>query len=185
VKGIIFREFLDLVEDKFGLETVDEIIQKSDLKSEGAYTTTGTYDFSEMLQLITNLSEKTSISVDDLLLIYGEHLFGVFKKKYPEMINAYRDPIELLSSIENHIHVEVIKLYPDAELPTFSILEKTSDTLVMLYKSDRALHKLGLGLMKQTFNHFQTKVNIFTEVIKPDGTEVKFEMKIIDGSKSN
>ena len=185
MKGIIFREFLDLVEDKFGLETVDEIIQKSELKSEGAYTTTGTYEFSEMLQLISNLSQKTSISADDLLLIYGEHLFGVFKKKYPQMINSYKDPIELLSSIENHIHVEVIKLYPDAELPSFQVIEKSEKSLIMLYKSDRALYKLGLGLMNETFNHFQTKVNIFTEVIKPDGTEVKFEMNILDDSESN
>jgi hypothetical protein len=58
MKGIVFTEFLDLVEAKFGLETVDEIIEKSDLKSKGVYTSIGTYDFSEMLSLITNLSEK-------------------------------------------------------------------------------------------------------------------------------
>jgi hypothetical protein len=185
VKGIIFREFLELVEEKFGLETVDEIIEKSNLESEGAYTATGTYNFSEMVQLLTHLSEITSISIDDLLTTYGEHLFGIFKTKYPEMINSYKDPIELLSSIENHIHVEVIKLYPDAELPQFTTIDKTDDSLVMVYKSNRALHKLGLGLMNETFKHFQTKVNIFTEVLKPDGTEVKFEMKIINGSKSD
>ena len=33
MKGIVFTEFLELVEDKFGLETVDEIINNSDLKS--------------------------------------------------------------------------------------------------------------------------------------------------------
>lgn len=185
MKGLIFREFLDLVENKFGLETVDEIIANSNLESEGAYTSTGTYEFSEMVQLITNLSNKTSIKPDDLLEIYGKHLFGVFKVRYPEMISSYNDPIDLLSSIENHIHVEVIKLYPDAELPTFKVIEKTNESLIMVYKSSRSLHKLGLGLMKETFNHFKTKVDIFTEIVKPDGTEVIFEMKVINGSKSS
>ena len=59
MKGIIFSEFLNLVEAKFGLKTVDEIIEKSDLESEGIYTSIGTYSFSEMLQLLTHLMKLT------------------------------------------------------------------------------------------------------------------------------
>jgi len=32
MKGIVFTEFLELVEDKFGLEMVDNIIESSDLE---------------------------------------------------------------------------------------------------------------------------------------------------------
>ena len=64
MKGIVFTEFLEMVENTFGLETVDYIIYKSDLKSEGAYTSVGTYDFFEMLSLISNLSEKVNIPVN-------------------------------------------------------------------------------------------------------------------------
>jgi|TARA_B110000908_G_scaffold27527_1_gene32300 hypothetical protein len=49
MKGIIFTEFLDLVEEKFGLGMVDKIIYQSNLASEGIYTSIGTYNFSEML----------------------------------------------------------------------------------------------------------------------------------------
>jgi len=56
MKGIVFTEFLEMVEETFGLETVDYIIYKSELKSEGIYTSVGTYDFFEMLILISNLS---------------------------------------------------------------------------------------------------------------------------------
>ncbi|MDD7914149.1 heme NO-binding domain-containing protein [Polaribacter sp. MSW5] len=75
MKGIVFTEFLDLVEDKFGIEMVDKIIMQSNLDSEGAYTSIGTYSFSEMLQLLQNLSSNTEISIDNLLLIYAEHFF--------------------------------------------------------------------------------------------------------------
>ena len=78
MKGIVFTEFLELVENKFGLEMVDTIILNSNLKSNGVYTSVGTYSFSEMLQLLTHLSEKTGISIDDLLLIYGEHFFDLY-----------------------------------------------------------------------------------------------------------
>lgn len=174
MKGIVFTEFLDLVEDKFGIEMVDKIISQSKLESEGVYTSIGTYRFSEMLQLLQNLNENTGIAIDDLLLIYGEHFFGVIERSYPGLLATYKDPIEMISSIENHIHVEVRKIYPDAELPTFLIEEKNEDSLVLIYQSSRAMHHFGLGLMNKTFEHFNAKASIVIEKIKEDGTEVRF-----------
>lgn len=174
MKGIIFTEFLDLVEDKFGLEVVDEIISNSELESEGVYTSVGTYSFSEMLQLLQHLSKKTAISIDNLLLAYAEHFFSVIENSYPGLLATYKDPIEMISSIENHIHVEVRKIYPDAELPTFIVEEKTNNSLIMIYKSSRAMHHFGLGLMNKTFEHFNSSASIVLEKIKEDGTEVKF-----------
>ena len=174
MKGIIFTEFLELVEEKFGLEMVDTIISQSDLESNGEYTAVGTYDFSEMLQLITHLSQNTSISVDDLLLVYAEHLFAVLIKFHPDLVKNYTNPMDLLASIENHIHVEVKKIYPDAQLPTFDIVDKSEDSMVMIYKSDKALYMLGKGLMLETFKLFNTPVDIQYEKLKEDGTEVKF-----------
>lgn len=174
MKGIVFTEFLDLVEDKFGLEVVDEIINKSNLESGGAYTAVGTYKFSEMLQLLQHLSKNTGLSIDDLLLVYAEHFFSVLEDSYPGLLATYSDPIEMLSSIENHIHIEVRKIYPDAELPTFEVIEKTKNSLIMIYKSSRAMHHFGLGLMNKTFEHFNATATIELEKIKEDGTEVKF-----------
>ena len=174
MKGIVFTEFLELVEDKFGLEMVDEIITKSDLESNGIYTSVGTYSFSEMLQLLQHLSANTGIDIDTLLLVYAEHFFSVIEKSYPGLLATYKDPIEMISSIENHIHVEVRKIYPDAELPVFIVEGKTENSLTMIYKSSRAMHHFGLGLMNKTFEHFNATATITLEKIKEDGTEVRF-----------
>ena len=174
MKGIVFTEFLELVEGKFGLEMVDTIISKSDLTSNGIYTSVGTYSFSEMLQLLQHLNAQTGIEIDTLLLVYGEHFFSVIEKSYPGLLATYKDPIEMLSSIENHIHVEVRKIYPDAELPVFIVKEKTENKLIMIYKSSRAMHHFGLGLMNKTFEHFNAKATIELQKIKEDGTEVRF-----------
>lgn len=182
MKGIIFTEFLELVEDKFGLETVDGIISASTLSSGGAYTAIGTYDFAEMLSLLTNLSERTELSIDQLLLTYGEHFFAILLKSYPQLIEKYDEPIALLSSIENHIHVEVRKIYPDAELPSFKILEKKENHLVMIYKSSRAMSSFGLGLMNKTFEHYHAKANIELYKKNNDGTEVIFRITKIDAT---
>ena len=174
MKGIVFTEFLDLVEEKFGLEMVDAIISQSKLESKGVYTSIGTYSFSELLQLLQNLKTQTGISIDNLLLIYGEHFFSVIETNYKDLLSSYNDPIEMLASIENHIHIEVRKIYNDAELPTFIIKEKTKKRLILIYKSSRSMHHFGLGLMNKTFEHFNSKATIILEKIKEDGTEVKF-----------
>lgn len=176
MKGIVFTEFLELVEDKFGLAMVDTIINESELESQGVYTSVGTYSFSEMLSLLTNLSAHTEISIDDLLQVYAEHFFGVIEESYPGLLSTYKDPIEMLSSIENHIHVEVRKIYPDAELPTFTTESKSDNELVMVYRSSRAMYSFGLGLMNKTFEHFNASATIVMEKLKEDGTEVRFSI---------
>lgn len=174
MKGIVFTEFLELVEKRFGLEMVDTILEEAELESNGVYTSIGTYNFSEMLQLLTGLKKHTGIEVDDLLLLYAEHFFEVIKRSYGQFLTRFTNPIEMLASVETHIHSEVRKIYPDAELPCFEVQEKTDDSLIMIYKSGRAMHYFGLGLMRKTFDHFNTTATIVIEKIKEDGTEVKF-----------
>lgn len=176
MKGIVFTEFLELVEEKFGLEMVDTIINNSNLPSKGVYTAIGTYSFSEMLSLLNNLKKETGIETDELLKIYGEHFFGLIKRSYPEFLAAYKDPITMLASIENHIHVEVRKIYPEAELPTFTILEQSKNHLVMLYKSSRSMHAFGHGLMIATFNYFNKKGTVHVEKLNEEATDVKFSI---------
>lgn len=177
MKGFIFTEFLDLVEDKFGLEMVDKIIEQSNLESGGVYTSIGTYDFSEMLGLVSNLSKNTDIAIDDLLLVYSEHLFKVLVRTHPNLIEHYDDPMEFLASIENHIHIEVQKIYPEAQLPTFEMVKKEKNRMTMIYKSDRALYMLGKGLMDETFKLFNVSGTVEIEKLNAAGTEVKFEIE--------
>lgn len=176
MKGIVFTEFLEMVESKFGLEIVDQIIEQSNLPSEGVYTSIGTYEFNEMVSLITQLSSKVNVSVDDLLYTFGIYLFDSLGKAHPEVIQSYNSPIGLLYSIEDHIHVHVKKLYPDAELPTFKILEKTDTSISMIYTSSRGLYKLAHGLMQKSFEHFNKSAEVSIELLKADGTEVKFDI---------
>ena len=50
-----------------------------------------------MLQLLQHLSANTDISIDELLLVYGEHFFSLLEKIYPGLLATYKDPIEMLA----------------------------------------------------------------------------------------
>ena len=105
MKGIVFTEFLELVEQKFGLEMVDRIITQSNLESKGIYTAIGTYEFSEMLQLLQNLHKNTGIEINDLLRIYGECFFSLLESNYGQLIARFSTPLDMLASIEKHTQI--------------------------------------------------------------------------------
>jgi hypothetical protein len=176
MKGIVFAEFLEMVEDQYGLETVDAIIEASDLPSEGIYTSVGTYEFNEMVLLLQSLNKRVNVPIDDLLYAFGHYLFNSLGKAHPEVIKSYTSPIGLLYSIEDHIHVHVQKLYPDAELPTFKILDKTDTYISMVYVSSRGLYRLAHGLIEKCFEHFNASSTVAFELLREDGTEVKFDV---------
>jgi hypothetical protein len=127
-----------------------------------------------MLALLTNLSSLTKVSVNDLLHVYGLHFFDVLFKNHPGIFEMYSDPIELLSSVEKHIHVHVRKVYSDAELPRFEIKERNDSKLEMIYYSSRSMCFFALGLMEKTFEHYDSSATITFDLLKSDGSEVKF-----------
>jgi len=176
MKGIVFTEFLEMVETEFGLEVVDSIIEASDLPSEGIYTSIGTYDFNEMLSLITSLSTTVKIPANDLIYAFGLFLFSSLVQAHPEVVSSYTNPISLLYSIEDHIHVHVQKIYPNAELPTFKIIEKTATSISLVYCSHRGLYRLAHGLIEKSFEYFNKTAKVRYKLLKEDGTEVKFDI---------
>lgn len=174
MKGIVFTEFLEMVDEAYGMEMSDTLIGECNLPSGGAYTAVGTYDHAEIVQLISKLSEKTTTSIPDLLKTFGKYLFGTFKKGYPAFLQAASSAFDFLESIEKYIHVEVKKLYPDAELPTFETHRPDGKTLEMRYKSERRMAPFAEGLIEESLNHFKEEATIKTEYINADGSLVKF-----------
>ncbi|MDW3646309.1 MAG: heme NO-binding domain-containing protein [Bacteroidia bacterium] len=174
MKGIVFTEFLDFVEEHHGILTVDKIIENSNLDSGGIYTTVGTYSHFEMVSLVTQLSKELEVEITDLLRIYGEHFFSVLLKSYPAFFENQNDCFEFLSSLDSYIHPEVLKLYPDAELPSFDTISRSEDHLRMLYTSNRALYSFAEGLIKGTFNFFQFQGELKVESVIEDGKKVQF-----------
>ena len=174
MKGIVFTGFLEMVEEKFGLEIVDYIINSSELKSDGSYTAVGTYDFFEMQQLIVHLSEVSKIPVNELIYTFGLYFFKTLTDHHSDIFKYYNSPIELVASIENHIHIQVKKIYPEAELPTFEIIHQEKNKLALIYKSERAMFMFAKALMEKTFEYYQENVEINFDLLNEKGTEVKF-----------
>ena len=176
MKGMVFTEFLDFVEEKFGLEKVDEMAEVS--ATEGAYTSVGTYDHAELVGMLVVLSQSTGLEIQALLREFGQHLFGYLVRSYPSVLQDAPTAFDLLSQIDDQIHVEVRKLYPDSELPEFQHEIVDEKLMRLTYRSERGLASLAEGLLLGCFQHYGETVEIgMKDQSDGEGKLVEFELR--------
>lgn len=177
MKGIVFTEYIEFVEDSFGFEIAQEMIDSAELTSNAVFTAVGTYDVSEMTKMLDQLSKLTKISISELLKSYGKHLFSRFASFYPHFFPKGIDIFSFISQVDKYIHVEVRKLYPDAELPSIETIVKKDDYIEIVYTSSRKLGDFAHGLLLGACNHFNEDIEIRKEILISDGSKVKFSMQ--------
>lgn len=177
MKGIVFSEFNELVEQTFGDDMLDDIIDDCEdkLASGGSYTSVGTYDHEELVHLVVALSERTNVPVPDLVKTFGLHLAKVFEVKFPNFFTECSDSFAFFRRIDDHIHVEVKKLYPDAELPKFTYDDSNPDSFKLVYESTRQFADLAVGLLEGVAQHYNETISIEREDLSTaDETKVVF-----------
>lgn len=178
MKGMIFTEFMDMVEEGFGLTTKHQIIRDAQPASGGAYTSVGNYNYEELVQLAVALAKATGKPLPELLVAFGGRIFQHFTQRYGKFFADAGGCFEFLSRIETYIHVEVRKLYPDAELPAFSYPAQDADTLVMEYRSPRPLASFAEGLIRATIQHYREPVSLQIEDLSGGrGTHARFTLR--------
>jgi hypothetical protein len=177
MKGIVFTEFLELIEERFGIEIAEEIIASADLPNDGAYTAVGTYDHADLLRLVSRLSVTTGIDASTLIKTFGEHLFRRLAAAYPAVVEGMEGSFDLLPRVHDVIHVEVKKLYPAAELPEFQCEPLDGDGLLMHYRSPRGFADLAEGLIRGCASYFGESMELEREDLDDGrGTDVRFSM---------
>jgi hypothetical protein len=177
MKGIVFTEFLEMVEAQFSPALADRIIGAASLPSGGAYTAVGNYDPGEMWSLVIELGKATGTPVPGLMRTFGEHLFHRFAVVYPTCFANFSSAFDFLQRLETVIHAEVRKLYPDADLPRFDVSERDGQRMVMVYRSNRPFADLAEGLLRGCARHFDEAIEIGREDLPAErGSAARFTL---------
>jgi hypothetical protein len=174
--GMVFTEFLELVESRFSPEVADRIITAAGTATDGAYTAVGKYDHAEMVRMVQALSVETQVPAEELLRVFGHHLAVRFSHLYGAFFASQPSLFDFLASVDSKIHVEVRKLYPAAELPSIQSCERTTDSQTLIYRSSRHMHDLALGLIQGAAVHYGQPVEV-EHASLPDGG-VRFVVKL-------
>ncbi|MAD03351.1 heme NO-binding domain-containing protein [Pseudoalteromonas shioyasakiensis] len=164
MKGIVFTEFLEMVENEFSFEVADKIIEENSLPSNGAYTSVGNYDNKELLMLVSSLSRHINKPVNELVHAYGKYLLKRFFVLFPHFFNNVESTFDFLDTIDRHVHIEVKKLYHDAELPSFETKRISKNEMKMFYRSGNPFACLAEGLIEGACEHFNEVITVKSEI---------------------
>ena len=169
MKGVVFDLLRDMVEDQFGLEGWNTVLEKAG--SDGMYLSPESYSDQEMMSLVLATSDYTGINTDDLLRAFGQFMAKEFYNRFPSFFDNCDDLIEFLLSVDRIVHGEVLKFYPDANLPSFAYEEAEANKLTMIYRSDRMLCHLAEGLIQGSAAHYKKAINIDHDLCMHNGND--------------
>lgn len=175
MRGMIFTQLLDMIEDDLGLAVKDRVLSLANPAQGGIYAATGDYPATELLQLVHTLSEQTGQAPAALLRRFGTYMFRHFVGVYGRFFEGAPSCFEFLRRVESYIHVEVRKLYPGAELPRFSYPLDEPTQLVMEYHSPRGLAAFAEGLIRAAIEHFGEPLRLQVQDLSAGaGTQARF-----------
>ncbi len=179
MKGMVFVELLRMAEDALGEATVDAVLEEVPLSTGGAYSTVGNYPCGELMTLVRAFSTRSGASTDELQRLFGHWMLKRFAAAHPTFFATKCDALQMLEAIEGEVHVEVLKLYPDAELPSFATERLPDGVLRLVYRSPRPLVPFCHGLVEACLEHFGQSADLtLVDRSSPDGTEAEFTIRI-------
>ncbi|PRY77199.1 heme-NO-binding protein [Yoonia maritima] len=171
MKGTVFVELIKMAEEAFGEDVVDDMLDKTDLENDGAFTTVGNYPCADLFKITKAFSYTSGLSEEELERRFGAWMLDHFGENYPHFFTGKPDSFAILEAINGEIQVEVRKLYPDAELPEFEITKKSAKHFEMTYSSQRPIAEFCHGLIEACVKRFGQTADIQrASALPPDGS---------------
>jgi len=179
VKGTVFVEFLDHVEDKYGLDVLDSVILalQGKLSTNGAYTSVGNYPHEEMLELASAICSMRGESLESLLDDFAQSLMLSFERMHPEFFDKEQDIFDFFSTLESRIHTDVRKIYPDARPPLILCRRIAEDSLEISYQSARPLALMAIALTRATGVRFEEELEVEVLTLADDHSSMRMVVK--------
>jgi len=174
MKGVIFTEFISLVEDKWGLQMINDIIDDAHDPENGSYVSVGNYAHHQLVDLVAALHRRTGIPVNELLMAYGKALFVRLVNRYEHFKMEFTSAFELFINLEGVIHTEVRKLLLESNPPRFVCERVDEDKLKMHYYSHRCMGPVAEGLMLGCAEFFGEQIDIEVLGISEKGDSVEY-----------
>lgn len=174
MKGVIFTEFLDMVESKHGMQVADRVLTRG-FPLDSGFTSVGTYDYRILIDLIVEFSNAVDKPPSEVVFEFGKHLFHRLREIYPASTEGVTCAMDQVRRVETVIHTEVVKLYPDAEIPAFRFPPADDGTFQIEYISARPFADLAEGLIAATIEHYGEDFKIErVDLDGPPGTHALF-----------
>ena len=158
MKGIVFNLLQNVVQDEYGEDTWDSLLEGAGL--DGAYTSLGNYSDRDLGTLVAGASKALGLPPEAVVRWFGVKALPLLAKSYPPFFDPHHSARSFLLTLNDVIHPEVRKIYPGAQVPVFGFDTSSDSVLVMEYRSARRLCALAEGFIEGAAIHYGEDVSI-------------------------
>lgn len=180
--GVFLTGFLDMVEHHHGIETLDEMIANSDLKSYGIYTSIAVYDEEELHKMITSLAKIIRVKPEEIAVDYGRFYFQHGFASKPKEMEQFETTFDFIEGIQTYYRMVIGKIFPKEYIPTVDTLSRTSDKIIVRYSSKTKIPLFMKGVFIAAAKYFGEAIQIDMEYENGDGGEVLFSIQLANVS---
>jgi len=173
MKGAIVKCLEDLVRNKFGTAKWSAILVDAGLSPGTMYSLLQDVDDAETLRLLQSACRVLNISLEQASDAFGEHWVTVYAPRtYCYFFETAKTAADFLLSLDG-VHSTVTSMMKNARPPRFSYEWDDPKTLRMIYKSDRNLAILVVGLARGAGKYYKEKLEV--SLVDPKTVKVTFE----------
>ena len=162
VYGVIFDELEKYVVMETGRSGLARI-RKLTGRGDAGYELEKTYPDAELAVIIGGLVEATSRPPEQIIEEFGESMVPGLLEVYGFLVNPRWSFIDFLLNTESVIHRGVKLHTPSASPPELQVERAGPESVVVTYRSKRALCPLAKGIIRGAAAHYRVEVKLTEE----------------------
>jgi hypothetical protein len=160
MKGIVFVNFNEFINELWGDEFWDNLLNGAELSSGGVCTTFGTYDDQNFFTLICLGVDKKNIYVKDAQFISGKRVFREFYSFALAGVYNFTGAFESAYTVQSFIHLEADKMDTYTLHPKSMFLSETPKKFLSHYQFAGKLYFLCEDILPSPTTHTGQKVKV-------------------------
>lgn len=158
MKGIIFNLAEEVMVREHGDAAWDHVLDAAGVS--GSYTSLGSYPDDDLRAILAAAARMLGADEDAVLRHVAEGAMPLLAVRYPRFFTPHDDALSFVLTLNDIIHPEVRKLYPGADVPTFTYRLHGATAVTLVYESSRRLCALAEGFLRGAATHFGQRVDI-------------------------
>ena len=173
MKGVIVNSLESLVDEKFGHQKWQEILEKAGLSRDSFFLAIDDVDDTAVMKVIQTACDLLGISQSELADEFGDYWVNTYAPRYYKVYYlGAKSAREFLLKMSD-VHRNVTKSMPNAHPPRFEYVPVSDNKLIMKYFSERGLMDFMVGLIKGVGHYY--KENLTVRQLTDNEVEISFE----------
>ena len=171
MKGVVFVELLDLLDDRYSMKFTEQVIEQSQVYSTGAYNALGQFDHRELLALMEAVECSFPDDTESIYLELGERLVTRCIAEFPTLFRSDSCLPDTLGHMESLMHMDDLLVDQSAELPEIRLDRVGPNQLILDYFYDPRLADFTIGLIHGCAGYHDLETDVHSLPMNHEGIQ--------------